>query len=165
MGHPRCTWEENREAGSENVELATSSKRTSLMKALKSLFQPKSSASTADQREEPSAKSFWPDEYLVEDIPEARVWTYGYNADVIGGLFQTNNQNSVSKHGQDLAVRLERDIVVDNNEVDLILRPGQHIQTDDIRTRSYSLRTASAALLLNMYVCGSRVVTFMSTWR
>jgi hypothetical protein len=42
------------------------------------------------------------------------VWTYGYNADVIGGLFQSNNKNSVSQHGRDLAVRLEREI---DNEV------------------------------------------------
>jgi hypothetical protein len=40
------------------------------------------------------------------------VWTYGYNADVIGGLFQfqANNKNSISQHGRDLSVRLEREI-------------------------------------------------------
>ncbi|ELR09120.1 hypothetical protein GMDG_03700 [Pseudogymnoascus destructans 20631-21] len=53
---------------------------------------------------------FWPEEYLVPDLPQARIWTYGYNADVIGGLFQANNQNSISQHGRDFAVRLERDI-------------------------------------------------------
>jgi hypothetical protein len=37
------------------------------------------------------------------------VWTYGYNADVIG-VFQANNKNSVSQHGRDLAVKLEREI-------------------------------------------------------
>jgi hypothetical protein len=42
------------------------------------------------------------------------VWTYGYNADVIGGLFQANNKNSISQHGRDLSVRLEREI---DNEV------------------------------------------------
>jgi hypothetical protein len=46
---------------------------------------------------------------LTHDIPEARVWTYGYNADVIG-VFQANNKNSVSQHGRDLAVKLEREI-------------------------------------------------------
>ena len=35
---------------------------------------------------------------------------YGYNADVIGGLFQVNNRNSISQHGRDLDVRLKRDI-------------------------------------------------------
>lgn len=57
---------------------------------------------------------FWLEEFLTVDIPEARVWTYGYNADVIGGLFQANNKNSVSQHGRDLAVKLEREI---ENEV------------------------------------------------
>ena len=57
---------------------------------------------------------FWPKEYLAEDISQARVWTYGYNADVIGGLFQANDKNCVSAHGRDLAVRLEREI---DNEV------------------------------------------------
>ena len=42
------------------------------------------------------------------------MWTYGYNADVIGGLFQANNKNSISQHGRDLSVRLEREI---DNEV------------------------------------------------
>ncbi|RYP18020.1 hypothetical protein DL767_009912 [Monosporascus sp. MG133] len=53
---------------------------------------------------------FWPRDYLTEDIPEARVWTYGYNADVVRGMFQADNQNSVSQHGQDLATHFKRDI-------------------------------------------------------
>ncbi|PVH98333.1 hypothetical protein DM02DRAFT_531366, partial [Periconia macrospinosa] len=57
-----------------------------------------------------SSTVFWPEQYLASDIPQARVWTYGYNADVIGALFQANNKNSISQHGQDLSVRLERDI-------------------------------------------------------
>jgi hypothetical protein len=35
---------------------------------------------------------------------------YGYNADVISGLFQTNNKDSISQHGRDLSVRLEREL-------------------------------------------------------
>ncbi|KAI8966751.1 TPR-like protein [Daldinia sp. FL1419] len=53
---------------------------------------------------------FWPRDYLVKDLPKARVWTYGYNADVIGEIFRANNKNSISQHGQDLRVRIERDI-------------------------------------------------------
>jgi len=91
---------------------------------LKALFKskPSSSASiltttsTADNEtsKESSNKLFWPDEYLTQDIPEARVWTYGYNVDTIGGLFEANNKNSVSQHGRDFAVRVEREI---SNEV------------------------------------------------
>lgn len=73
----------------------------------------KSKKDTDDKRQtstSPPSDIFWPEEYLVPDLPQARIWTYGYNADVIGGLFQANNQNSVSQHGRDFAVRLERDI-------------------------------------------------------
>ncbi|VBB84614.1 Putative Kinesin light chain [Podospora comata] len=125
-GHPQHTWEDNRgrgsvhrgsvERGNKNAGTATSRKRS----ILKSLFKskPSSSASistttsTADSNttEESPNKLFWPDEYLTQDIPEARVWTYGYNAEVIGGLFQANNKNSVSQHGRDFAVRVEREI-------------------------------------------------------
>lgn len=46
----------------------------------------------------------------MPDLPRARIWTYGYNADVVGGLFQTSNKNSVSQHARDLAVELDREI-------------------------------------------------------
>ena len=69
---------------------------------------------TEDSESPAQTEVFWLEEYLASDIPEARIWTYGYNADVIGGLFQSNNKNCVSQHGRDLAVRLEREI---KNEV------------------------------------------------
>ncbi|RYP47089.1 hypothetical protein DL768_006816 [Monosporascus sp. mg162] len=106
-GHPRYTWEDNKGASSEDTGTATSSKR----KILTSFFRSKRSVSPAGTaNKKRSNKVFWPDEYLTEDIPDARVWTYGYNADAINGLFQANNKNSVSQHGQDLQVQIERDI-------------------------------------------------------
>ena len=57
---------------------------------------------------------FWPRDYLAQDIPEARIWTYGYNADVTSGVFEANNKNSVSQHGRDFATKIEREI---ENEV------------------------------------------------
>ncbi|KAK3905061.1 hypothetical protein C8A05DRAFT_41968 [Staphylotrichum tortipilum] len=71
-----------------------------------------STTSIADNitSEERPNKLFWPDEYLTQDIPEARVWTYGYDADAIGGLFKANNKNSVSQHGRDFEARFEREI-------------------------------------------------------
>lgn len=64
-------------------------------------------------------KVFWPSDFLPSDLPDARIWTYGYEADVIGGIFEANNENSVSQHGRDLAVKLERDI---DNEVEKYTR-------------------------------------------
>ena len=53
---------------------------------------------------------FWIEDFLPQDIPDARIFTYGYNADVIGGLFQANNKNNIAQHGRDLRAKLERDL-------------------------------------------------------
>ncbi|KAI0145536.1 hypothetical protein GGR57DRAFT_506731 [Xylariaceae sp. FL1272] len=116
-GHPQSTWECSRTEAPAN---STSAKTRSSRNVLKTLFRPKHVESSAAPGVKNISKTtpdstrehqvFWPRDYLLEDVPEAQVWTYGYNADVIGGLFQANNQNSVSQHGRDLAVKLERDI-------------------------------------------------------
>ena len=61
---------------------------------------------------------FWPSDVLPDKVPNARIWTYGYNADVISGLFRQNNQNSILKHANDLLVKLERKL---RDEVSKIL--------------------------------------------
>ena len=112
-GHPRDTWEAGPAASSEH-----SSDATEKPKGFKSLFKrqavrsplTKTEQAQASSSPSPSSKVFWPKQYLASDIPEARVWTYGYNADIIGGLFQANNKNSISQHGRDLSVGLEREI-------------------------------------------------------
>ena len=116
-GHPRETWEAAATASKGSIDATKKSKR------LRSLFTRRtrrSSATETGQAQGPSSSPtsaapapstvFWPEEYLALDIPQACVWTYGYNADVIGGLFQANNKNSVSQHGRDLSVRLEREV-------------------------------------------------------
>ncbi|KAK4167848.1 hypothetical protein QBC43DRAFT_202600 [Cladorrhinum sp. PSN259] len=108
-GHPQHTWEDNRDRGNKDVGTATSRKRNIFRPLFKS--KPSSSASISSTTsnadnvtsEERPKKLFWPDEYLTQDIPEARVWTYGYNADAISGLFEANNKNSISQHGRDFA--------------------------------------------------------------
>jgi hypothetical protein len=89
------------------VPISTSDDVTDKRRGFRSLFKPHAAPS---QSIPPSPGVFWPEQFLVPDIPEAKVWTYGYNADVIGGLFQANNKNSISQHGRDLAVRLVRDV-------------------------------------------------------
>ena len=111
-GHPYKTWASSRIAGNQRaVGSSTWQKFKSHFKPPTPLSESNSIQSDRDLRQQ---EVFWPEDYLAKDICEARVWTYGYNADVIGGLFQANNKNSVSGHGRDLAVRLERDI---GNEV------------------------------------------------
>ncbi|KAL2141563.1 hypothetical protein VTI28DRAFT_2213 [Corynascus sepedonium] len=122
-GHPQHTWEDSPGRGSvgrSSADRANKDAGTAAVRKrdiLKSYFKSKPSSLTststttsiADNKtgEESPSKLFWPDEYLTQDIPEARVWTYGYDADAIGGLFQAKNKNSVSQHGQDFAARVE----------------------------------------------------------
>lgn len=40
---------------------------------------------------------------------------------MIGGLFEKSNRNSISQHGRDLSVKIERDIVDDNEDLILIV--------------------------------------------
>jgi hypothetical protein len=47
---------------------------------------------------------------MADNIPEARVWTYGYNANAVGGVCAANNKNIVSQHGQDLSMKVEREV-------------------------------------------------------
>ena len=87
-------------------------------KGLKTIFKRRtagsSSISTEQAHDSSSSASasdiYWPEVYLLPDLPQAQVWTYGYDADVIGGFFQANNQNTISQHGRDLSVKLDRDI-------------------------------------------------------
>ncbi|KAJ3531234.1 hypothetical protein NM208_g8967 [Fusarium decemcellulare] len=114
-GHPKRTW--GRGTDDDDVETqstASSRGRRSFRSLLRRSRQTSSPVTTKDSEVSPSPKPFWPAEFLPEDIPEARVWTYGYNANVVESVFQASNQNSVSQHGQDLAVKFER--VIDNQD-------------------------------------------------
>jgi hypothetical protein len=112
-GHPRGTWE-----ATASASHGSSSDSTRKSKGLKSILRARRVGSSAIKSEETYAPSstpasssiFWPEDYLVQDVPEAQVWTYGYNADVIGILFKANNKNTISQHGQNLSVALDRKI-------------------------------------------------------
>ena len=100
----------------------------------------------------------------MPDLPQARIWTYGYNADVIGGLFKSNNKNSVSQHGRDLAVQLDREI--DNGvccALYILSKPNNHM----FRIQSYSWGIASVGSFSKMYGCtynaGIAVISNAST--
>jgi hypothetical protein len=122
-------------------------------KELPVLFKTRLPTSTSDdgtsEAHGTGTRVFWPNDYLTQDIPDARIWTYGYNADVIGGLFQANNQNSVSQHGRDLAVRVEREI---ENKVSPCSVMGSNCLADETRTRLYLWCTVSAVSLPKTYV-------------
>ena len=127
---------------------ASSSERTSLKSLFKSKSSKPSGLSTTSKSISDTHKVFWLQDYLVEDIPDARVWTYGYNADVISDLFQSNNQNSVSQHGRDLAVQVEREI---ENEVcySMFLCRCKRVD-DNLRIHLYLWHIVQAALFSKM---------------
>ncbi len=110
-GHPFETWASDRQADDKQA-ISSSSRRKNIRSFFTSTKPPGESSSTQRGTSSHEQRVFWPRDYLSEDISQARVWTYGYNADVIGSLFQANNKNNVSGHGRDLKVRLER--VIDN---------------------------------------------------
>ena len=54
---------------------------------------------------------YWPQDLLPMDIPQAKVMTYGYDADVIGTLRGDHiKMNNFTTHSQDLLVKLQREI-------------------------------------------------------
>ncbi|KAL9595914.1 MAG: hypothetical protein Q9179_004796 [Wetmoreana sp. 5 TL-2023] len=108
-GHPLETWTSCHKADNGRAVGATSRRQY-----IRSIFNPSARLPRSDSMQNGTntrqRQLFWPHDYLAKDIPQARVWTFGYNADVIGGLFQAGDKNSVSQHGRNLAVRLEREI-------------------------------------------------------
>ena len=58
-----------------------------------------------------SRKCYWLRDLLPLDLPDAKILTYGYDADVIGSFHgdETKIHNFTSK-GQDLLVKLEREV-------------------------------------------------------
>ncbi|KAL9025121.1 MAG: hypothetical protein Q9196_006007 [Gyalolechia fulgens] len=136
-GHPYKTWTSNEKADNPPA-VGSSSWLQKFQSPFKSPTPPSESNSTENDRRQQDV--FWPLEFLAKDIFEARVWTYGYNADVIGGLFKANNKNSVSGHGRDLAVRLERDVGNEDPIVFLAHSLGGIVVKDAIRRSSEACR-------------------------
>ena len=46
---------------------------------------------------------FWPKDLLAKDLPNARILTFGYDADIIRGL-NTAGSNTLRDHGKALAI-------------------------------------------------------------
>lgn len=73
-----------------------------------SILTKTSERSIATTRDEVPKSIYWPADTLPQNVPHARIWTYGYNADVVSGFFRQNNHNSILKHANDFMVKLER---------------------------------------------------------
>ena len=100
-GHPRRTWE-----GQITPDETNKKSRSNFFN---SFHKPSARSGEIDTQAKSPPKVFWPEELLAVDFPKAKVWTYGYKADVIG-MFQANNKNSILAHGRDLGHAIRRDI-------------------------------------------------------
>ncbi|KAI0407382.1 hypothetical protein F4802DRAFT_605555 [Xylaria palmicola] len=88
-GHPRETWESRSQSPMYEARFGVADRSSPVQK---------------------SELIYWLADLLPSEVPGAKIWTYGYNADVIGGLFQANNKNSILQHGHDFMVKVERDL-------------------------------------------------------
>lgn len=52
------------------------------------------------------ATACWPEMFLLKDLPEVRIITYGYDADVVN-FWSMASQNTVGDHGQKFLSTIE----------------------------------------------------------
>lgn len=104
MGHPRKSWESAKED--------TGTTKKSKSGGFASRLRRSKSKNSGDLPEEASISKpvFWPRDFLVEDIPRAKIWTFGYDVKVVGSVFRDHNTNNVKAHARDFCNQLERDI-------------------------------------------------------
>lgn len=67
-----------------------------------------------------STGMFWPQTLLPRDLPTARIWTFGYDADIVR-IFGTVGSNTLRDHGKSLAnaiawARMRLDSVSDQED-------------------------------------------------
>lgn len=91
------------------------------------------------------------------------MWTYGYDADVIGGLFKAGNQNSISQHSRNLAVKLERDIDNEDPIVFVAHSLGGIIVKDAIHSSRPTLSRTKLIIFLGTPHRGSRSAGWSET--
>ena len=50
----------------------------------------------------PSTRVFWPHDLLPDDVPNVRIFTYGYDSHISHGTSGPANQSNISQHGLSL---------------------------------------------------------------
>jgi hypothetical protein len=117
-GHPRRTWESCPPSKDDKTNKNTKTKHKAFHFPHFSLGRrrDRNTFGLADESNASSSGSyrvFWPGDLLLEDIPNARIFTYGYRADVVGTLYQPSNQNSIYEHTKDFIAKLSREVEED----------------------------------------------------
>jgi hypothetical protein len=100
-GHPRRTWTYIGEVPPEN-RAAYSNDNSESPSKLRRLLSSDSSKRTAARR-----AVFWPQDLLPTTLPNARVYTYGYDSNIRHRLGTPANKSTVYDLGHDLLLSLE----------------------------------------------------------
>lgn len=99
--------------------------------------------------------TYWPQDLLPQTISIARILTYGYDADIIGGLFKGASKNNITQHARDLMLKLEREvegepiIFVAHSLGGILVKEGLHWSKSHISPRYQQLhqRTTNVVFL------------------
>ena len=102
QGHPESTW-----TFSEGTNNQASTKPPSKG----SFFRRSAKAAATEPAAElpgtpPPSNTFWPRDFLLEDFPKARVFTYGYDSSVSHFFSGPANRDNILDRGRDLLERL-----------------------------------------------------------
>lgn len=101
-GGPQSTWKYF-DAVQQDVAAHSEPGKKKSWRARLGVKSPNTSGSASD-----SKAINWPADLLPAAVPMAKIWTYGYNANVVDGFFQNINKNSILQHGNDFMVKVER---------------------------------------------------------
>ena len=120
LGDPRCTWEKTIPPDKVSPQANEPPKKKHRM-FLFGHQEPENndkqpglavalSTETREGASNDSKSIFWPEKLLPTDIPNATIFTYGYNAGVIGRSLQGPDMNNVSQHANDLMIDLKSEL-------------------------------------------------------
>ncbi|KAJ5371988.1 hypothetical protein N7517_003994 [Penicillium concentricum] len=113
QGHPRKTWTFYPNSPSPPDSLSSEVGKKSKSRGLSRLLghtrkRQEEAGSSATQDEENGATTgvFWPGDLLKDDLPQARIMTFGYNTNVQQG-YHAVNQGNIFSHARNLLYVLE----------------------------------------------------------
>ncbi|CRK30176.1 hypothetical protein BN1723_014348 [Verticillium longisporum] len=142
-GHPLRTWGDDED--NTNADHASSFLRATFRK-WRGKSRHGASEDTLNTHDAAQRHPFWPRDLLADDLPNARIWTYGYNADAVEGMFGATNKNSVSQHGRDFAIKFERKLD-DQEPIIFVAHSLGGIIVKDALSRSETLQQRTAAIV------------------
>ncbi|KAF8245685.1 hypothetical protein K440DRAFT_603397, partial [Wilcoxina mikolae CBS 423.85] len=98
QGHPKLTWTYRNESGQSSRDPKAKSKKrhffTALFRGRRASPDTTSGSNSPRNSLESTSETFWPFEFLPQDVPNARILTYGYDSHITKFFQGATNQNS-----------------------------------------------------------------------